>query len=214
VPELPERQKQALHSIVKTPLVYTSVAMRNWRAFQRLGVAGVYSPGSYYSHLRLNPHVNIGSYRSPDSPNQPILVHLVRTPCKPGLAEFDQNRAGRRELLATSFETFEFRTRDQLARTLKDGGFDAANDITAITVNRWPHGYAPEYNALFDEELPLAEQPHVIGRAPFGRIVIANSDSGRAAYTDSAIDQAHRAVAELLAARISAAHPGTAAATA
>jgi spermidine dehydrogenase len=127
-----------------------------------------------------------------------MLLLMVRTPCKPGLPEFDQNRAGRSELLATSFETFEFRTRDQLARTLKDGGFDAANDITAITVNRWPHGYAPEYNPLFDEDLPLAQQPQVIGRAPFGRIVIANSDAGRAAYTDCAIDQAHRAVAELL----------------
>jgi len=25
------------------------------------------------------------------------------------------------------------------------GGFAAARDITAITVNRWPHGCAPEY---------------------------------------------------------------------
>jgi spermidine dehydrogenase len=85
-----------------------------------------------------------------------------------------------------------------LVRTLKDGGFDAANDITAIMVNRWPHGYAPEFNPLFDEELPESQQPHVIGRARFGRIVVANSDSGRAAYTDSANNQAHRAVAELL----------------
>jgi spermidine dehydrogenase len=38
----------------------------------------------------------------------------------------------------------------------------------------------------------------VIGRARFGRITIANSDSGPAANTDSAIDQAHRAVRELL----------------
>lgn len=81
---------------------------------------------------------------------------------------------------------------------LNDGGFDPARDITAITVNRWPHGYAPEYNPLFDPELPEAERPHVVGRAPFGRITIANSDSGGAAYTDSAIDQAHRAVLELL----------------
>jgi spermidine dehydrogenase len=201
VPELPERQQQALHSLVKTPLVYTSVALRNWRAFQRLGVNLVYAPGSYHSYFHLNPHVNVGGYRSPDSPDQPILVHMVRTPCKPGLSEHEQNNAGRAELLATSFETFEFNIRDQLTRTLKDGGFDAANDITAITVNRWPHGYAPEYNPLFDAELPEAEQPHVIGRAPFGRIVIANSDSGGAAYTDSAIDQERRGDAELLAAR-------------
>jgi spermidine dehydrogenase len=198
VPELPATQKEALHSLVKTPLVYTSVALRNWQAFSRLGVYRVHAPGGYYSDFGLNAHISVGGYRSPESPQQPMLLLMVRTPCKPGLPEFDQNRAGRSELLATSFETFEFRTRDQLARTLKDGGFDAANDITAITVNRWPHGYAPEYNPLFDEDLPLAQQPQVIGRAPFGRIVIANSDAGRAAYTDCAIDQAHRAVAELL----------------
>src|SRR6202023_3874905 len=102
--------------------------------------------------------------------------------------------AGQAELRATSFETFERNTRDQLARMLAGGGFDPVGDITAITVNRWPHGYAPEFNPLFDEELPPAKQPNVIGRARFGRITIANSDSGRAAYTDSAIDQARRAV--------------------
>jgi len=68
---------------------------------------------------------------------------MVRNPCKPGLPEHEQNRAGRAELLTTSFETFERNIRDQLGRTLKDGGFDSARDITAITVNRWPHGYAP-----------------------------------------------------------------------
>jgi spermidine dehydrogenase len=31
-PDLPERQKAALHALVKTPLVHTSVAIRNWRA--------------------------------------------------------------------------------------------------------------------------------------------------------------------------------------
>ena len=72
--------------------------------------------------------------------------------------------------------------------------------MTGITVNRWPHGYAYEYNQLFDPEWPEAQQPHVIGRARFGRIAIANSDSGAAAYTDSAIDQAYRAVQELIAA--------------
>ncbi|MGD0503465.1 MAG: NAD(P)-binding protein [Steroidobacteraceae bacterium] len=197
-PELPPAQKQALHSLVKTPLVYTSVALSNWQAFAALKLYGVYSPGSYHSYFYLNPHVTIGSYQSTKSPSEPILVHMVRTPCKPGLPEHDQNRAGRAELLATPFETFERNIRDQLGRTLKDGGFDPARDITAITVNRWPHGYAPEYNVLFEPELPEDQLPHVVGRAPFGRITIANSDAGGAAYTDSAIDQGHRAVMELL----------------
>jgi len=197
-PELPDLQKAALHDLVKTPLVYTSVALRNWTAFQKLGISGATAPGSYHTSLRLNPQVDIGGYLSEPSPGRPILVHMVRTPCKPGLSEFDQNRAGRYELLATSFETFERNIRDQLGRTLADGGFDPARDITAITVNRWPHGYAPEYNGLFQPDLPIEQQPHVVGRARFGRIAIANSDSGRAAYTDIAIDQAHRAVTELL----------------
>ena len=37
-----------------------------------------------------------------------------------------------------------------------------------------------------------------LSRARFGRITIANPDSRGAAYTDSAIDQASRAVNELL----------------
>ncbi len=197
-PELPAAQKTALHNLVKTPLVYTSVALRNWQAFDKLKVSLVYAPGSYHTYFHLNPYVTIGAYRGPKSPSEPILLHMVRTPCKAGLSEHEQNRAGRAELLETSFETFERNIRDQLGRTLQDGGFDPARDITAITVNRWPHGYAPEYNPLFDPELPEAQQPHVIGRAQFGRITIANSDAGAAAYTDSAINQGHRAVFELL----------------
>ena len=198
-PELPEAQKTALHSLVKTPLVYTSVALRNWTAFHKLGISQVSAPGGYHTYFVLNPAVDIGGYSAERSPEKPILVHMVRTPCKPGLPEHQQNKAGRYELLSTSFETFERNIREQLGRTLAGGGFDPATDITAITVNRWPHGYAPEYNPLWDPETPPDQAPNVIGRARFGRITIANSDSGRAAYTDSAINQAHRAVTELLA---------------
>ena len=101
-------------------------------------------------------------------------------------------------MLATPFSTFERNIRDQLGRTLDGGGFDPARDIEAITVNRWPHGYAPEYNPLFDPDIPDSERPNVKGRAQFGRIAIANSDSGGGAYTDVAIEQADRAVNELL----------------
>jgi spermidine dehydrogenase len=200
-PELPAAQQDALHKLIKTPLVYTSVALRNWEAFDKLKVSRVYAPGGYHSSFSLNWKVDIGRYRSTASPSEPILVHMTRTPCKPnvGLSEHEQNRAGRAELLATPFATFERNIREQLARTLQGGGFDPARDIEAITVNRWPHGYAPEYNPLFDPEVPDDQRANVIGRARFGRIAIANSDAGGAAYTDSAITQADRAVNELLA---------------
>jgi spermidine dehydrogenase len=66
---------------------------------------------------------------------------VVRTPCRQGLPEHDARNCSPRRS-----KTFERNIRDQLGRTLKDGGFDPARDITAITVNRWPHGYSPEYN--------------------------------------------------------------------
>jgi spermidine dehydrogenase len=197
-PHLPERQKEALHYLVKVPLVYTNVALRNWRAFHALGIYAVHCPGSYHSSVRLNPVADIGSYHSPRSPDEPILVRMVRTPCYPGMSERDQHRMGRADLLTTDFATFEEKIRDQLHRILGPGGFDPARDITAITVNRWPHGYAYEYNPLFDPDWPKGEAPHEIGCARFGPIAIANSDAAAAAYTDAAIDQAHRAVQELL----------------
>ena len=197
-PEMPKAQKDALHYLVKIPLVYTTVAVTNWRAFQKLGVYEIYAPGSYHTTVRLNPVVDIGSYSSVRSPDEPVLVRMVKVPCSPGLDERTQHRLGHAELLATPFATFEHKIRDQLGRILGPGGFDPARDITAITVNRWPHGYAYEYNPLFDPDWAPGQAPHEIGRARFGRIAIANSDSGAAAYTDSAIDQAHRAVTELL----------------
>ena len=199
VPELPDAQKAALHELVKAPLVYTSVAIANAHAFDRLKISRVSAPGCYFTDFGLNEVVDVGGYATPLDPALPTVVRLEHIPCQPGLPEFDQNRLGRAALLATPFEEYEHHVRDELSRALKDGGFDAARDITAITVNRWPHGYAPEFNPLWEPVLPEAEQPNVIGRRRFGRIAIANADSGRAAYTSAAIDQAHRAVAELLA---------------
>jgi spermidine dehydrogenase len=196
-PGLPEIQKEALHYGVKVPLVYTSVAIRDWKAFEKLGVYNIACPGMYHYEMNLDLCVDIGGYESPKTPDEPILVRMERTPCLPGLPERDQHRAGRGDLLSTPFETFERSIRDQFARVLGDAGFDPARDITAITVNRWPHGYAYEYNYLFDPEWPVGESPSEIGRKRFGRIAIANADAGAAAYTDGAMDQAWRAVEEL-----------------
>jgi spermidine dehydrogenase len=45
------------------------------------------------------------------------------------------------------------------------------------------------------------EPPCVVARQRFGRIAIANADAAAYAYTDAAIDQAHRAVHEILTLR-------------
>ena len=198
-PQLPEPQKAALSYAVKQPLVYVNVQLRNSQAFDRLGTNRIHAPASYFTTAMLDFPVSMGDYHFPGSPRDPCVIHLTRTPCKPGLVCKEQFRAGRAELLATSFETFEREIRQQLNSMLGPGGFDAARDIQAITVNRWPHGYAYEYNELFEPlDQPDEQRPCVLGRKPFGRIAIANSDADGHAYTNIAIDQAHRAVGELL----------------
>ncbi|MEQ8207627.1 MAG: hypothetical protein RIA65_15745, partial [Woeseia sp.] len=196
-PELPEPQKTALHYLVKTPLVYTSVALTNWRAFANLGVSRLRCPGGYHSSFNLDTVMDIGDYHSAKSPDEPVMVHMTRAPAQPGLSEREQHKAGRAELLTTPFSTFERNIRRQMNQVLGSGGFDAAKDIAGIAVNRWPHGYAPEYNSLVDPDEGL---PLLTARARAGAISIANADSGGGAYTDVAIDQAHRAVTELLSA--------------
>jgi spermidine dehydrogenase len=199
-PEMSDKQKEALAYAVKIPLVYSNVQIRNWKPFQELGLNNIYCPGGYFSSFSLDFPVSMGEYKFPSSPEESCLLHLVRTPCQPGLDCKDQYRAGRADLLATTFETFERNIRDQLARMLVSADFDPARDIQAITVNRWPHGYAYEYNPLFEPlDRPDSQRPCVIGRQPFGRIKIANSDADGHAYTNIAIDQAYRAVREITA---------------
>ena len=77
-------------------------------------------------------------------------------------------------------------------------GFDAERDIEAKTINRCSHCYAYENMEHYDQQWPEGEAPHELGRKPFGRISIANSDSENRAYIDGAIDAAWRAVNEQL----------------
>ena len=196
--ELPNKQKDALASAAKVPLLYTNVVIRDWTSFQKLRTSSVYAPGCYHSAFNLDLPVSIGGYECPRRPEEPIVIHMMKTPCEPGLPARDQHRIGRMELFSTTFETMERNIRDQLARTLSAGAFDPARDITAITVNRWPHGYAYEYNSLWDPFwLEGGTLPCEVARKLFGRIAIANADAGAYAYTDEAINQAYRAVSEI-----------------
>jgi spermidine dehydrogenase len=201
-PELPSIQKEALSYAVKGPLVYTSVGVKNWSAWQKLGISSVSAPTMYHTSLSLTEAVSLGDLQHAQNPNQPVALHLTKSMTSPGKPRKEQHRIGRTELLATTFETFERNIRDQLARVLGPGGFDPARDIIAITVNRWPHGYAYTYNSLFDPMewvyTSTNARPNVVARQPYGRITIANSDAGASPHTDTAFAEAHRAVGEVL----------------
>ena len=197
MPELPLVQRQALELSVKQPLVYVNVALRNWRAFARLGVERINSPYAYFCDVKLDYPVAMGGYRNPRTPAEPILIHMIHVPLTPnqGLTDVEQYKVGRYKLLKTTFAEYETEIVAQLTRMLGAGGFDATRDIAAITVNRWPHGYAYTFDSLFDRRTD--PMPYVIARRRFGNVTIANSDAGWNAYLHEAIDEAWRAVNEL-----------------
>ena len=174
----------------------------------QLGYSGFQSPARRHASAFLVSGLDLGGFQPGWDPGAPAVMQFYGAMAGPS-DEYDapfatasgmkaQMVQGRRRMLATSFEQFEREVREHLGGMLGAGGFDPARDIAAITVNRWPHGYAYEYTTSNDPEWAAGQAPHELARQRFGRIAIANSDAGAHAYADSAIDQAHRAVDELL----------------
>ena len=201
-PEVSEQQKEAIAYATKVPLVLTNIAIRNWRAFADSGYHEIHVPKQTHSHrIMLDFPVSMGGYDFANTPDLPTVIHTQMVPNKPhqGLSARDQYRYGRHKLYQTSFAEYEQHLFRQLDAALSPYGFDPVKDITAITVNRWSHGYSYEYNELFD---PVGwspgNGPHIAGRQQIGNISIANADSHGLAMVESAIDAAVRAVNEQL----------------
>lgn len=202
-PETPAEQVAAIRYATKVPLVLGNVAIRNWRAFDNMGYQAFYSPGDVlFKMMDLDFPVSMGDYRFSSGPDEPIVVQGWYCPAAPGqgLKAKEQHVIGRRKLYEQSFDEFEASIYSQFDGMLGEGGFDAERDIAAITINRWPHGYAYEYNDYADPpEYGRYNGPHLAGAAQIGRISIANSDASGYAYVNGAVDAADRAVNEQIA---------------
>jgi len=161
-------------------------------------------PGDPYLAMTVAPPTTTGGHQPPRGPDDPMVVFLLGVPDVTSTGTENSRelcRMARHKVYATDFDTYEQEIRDQLQGVLGEHGFNHETDIRAITVNRWPHGYAYEYMSLDDPEWPEGQAPHEIGRAQFGRISIANSDSEAYAYLDAAIDAGWRAVEEQISIR-------------
>ncbi|GAB5413173.1 MAG: NAD(P)/FAD-dependent oxidoreductase [Congregibacter sp.] len=199
-PELPEAQKAGLRECIKRPMLTINVALKNGQAIADSGIASAYLPGSMLQMVSLVTGISTGDYNGDWDPDQPCVLHFfskVTPETYTGASMSDQDKAGRLRLLGMRFEDFE----DEVFRTLEGiwgpSGLRPERDVTAITVNRWPHGYARDLLDMEDSAWLASPGPYEIGRQPFGQIAIANSDAGADAYTHTAIDQAWRAVGEL-----------------
>jgi spermidine dehydrogenase len=198
--ELPEKQVEAIQYATKVPFVIGNIAIRNWRAFADAGYFSFYSPGDvYFKHLRLDFPVSMGDYHYSKGPDEPIVISAWYSPTTRDLPTKEQYRAGSARLLEMTYDDFEQNIFSHLDGMLGPYGFDADREIAAITLNRWPHGYAYEFEGVgIPAEYGRYNGPHIGGRAQIGRISIANSDSEAYAYVNGAIDAAARAVNEQL----------------
>ena len=198
-PDLPEAQKEALRYQVKVPLVITNVLIRSGDVMERLGINGAYCPGRMHANVYMLKGISSGGYSNRMSDPGPVVLSFSGTIAAPqGIADVREGfRQSREKMLDLTFAQYEREIRTVLDGMLGPAGFNGERDILAITVNRWPHGYAYEYRDLYDPTFPFGQAPHHIARLPWGNVAIANADAGASAYLNSAVDQAYRAVQEL-----------------
>jgi len=188
VSDLPAEQDEALRLQEKSVLQYTSVGLRNWRAIKEIGLGFAMCPGNMHQAVMMDFPVSIGGYEYTKTPDDPCVIQMISCPYgTEGAPAIEQIREARYRMLSLQFEDYEREIRAHLSGMLPKELFKFDRDVASITVNRWAHGYAgsgPRGSAR-------------IGRQPFGRITIANSDSAPGADAQVAMEMAWRAVKEL-----------------
>jgi len=189
VSDLPEKQAAALKLQTKSPLQYTTVGLKNWRAMKEMGIGLAMCPGNMHQVVQMDFPVTMGGYEFTKTPDDPCVIQMVSCPTGEtvGAPAVEQFREARYRMLELKFEDYEKEIREHLSGMLTKGSFDFDRDVESISVNRWAHGYS--YGGPGNSTRK--------GRQPFGRITIANSDSAPSADALVAIRMAWRAVKEL-----------------
>ena len=185
---LPEEQSAALKLQGKSPMQYTTVGLRNWRAMKALGIGVAMSPGNMHQAVLMDFPVSMGGYEYTRTPDDPCVIQMISCPYgKFGEPRREQFREARYRMLGLQFKDYEQEIRSHLSGMFPRELFDFDRDVASISVNRWAHGYS---NGGPGDSTR-------IGRQPFGRITIANSDSAPGSDAKTAMMMAHRAVNEL-----------------
>lgn len=186
---LPEEQTAALRLQTKSPVLYTTVGLRNWRAMKEMEMGMAMSPGNMHQAVMMDFPVSMGGYKYTQTPDEACVIQMISCPYGEtiGAPAREQHREARYRMLGLQFKDYEKEIRAHLSGMLPKELFNFDRDVASITINRWAHGYT------------IAGPGDSVqkGRQPFGLITIANCDSGPSADAKTAIDMASRAVNEL-----------------
>ena len=189
VTDLPSHQADALRQQMKSPLIHTTVGLRNWRAFKDQGIGLAMCPGNMHQTLFMDFPVSLGGYEYTQTPDNPCVIQMISCPYSEevGKPRAEQYKEARYQMLGRQFSDYESEIREHLSGMLSPNHFNFDRDVASLTVNRWAHGYT----------VAGPGDSVAIGRQPHGRITIANSDSAPAADAIEAMQMGYRAVREI-----------------
>ena len=122
-------------------ILSVNVALTNWRPMHELGItAARWFEGFGFSGNIRRP-MKVGGYQAPLDPDLPTMFTMYVPFTYPGIPVRQQGQLSRLELLNTPYVEYERQIREQMLRLFGMAGFDPANDIAGIVLNRWGHAY-------------------------------------------------------------------------
>jgi spermidine dehydrogenase len=196
--DLPSTHQEAYGQFYRSPCMMANIAMRNWQFLYKMGITGCRWFEGIGNYLEVRKLALTGLESPTIGPDSPVVLSLKVLYSYPGESTEDQGNRGRREMLSTSFKTYETGIRDQFTDMFAKAGFDGQRDIAGIILNRWGHAYLSPQPGFFFGQNGKPAPREVLRQAPFGRVAFANTDLAGAMDHRYSILEAKRAVEQLL----------------
>jgi len=207
VTDLPPEQKEAYDKFHYSVYMVANVWINNSRALDKLNFG--YSGGIWNPRIANYITVADGITEAGNDPNRdPERPNCITLWC-PQLPdpEFDgdyeeQSNRARADMNSKPFEDYEILIRQELLDVFGEAGFDPAEDIEGIAINRWGHAEVICYPGFAfgsgNSNAPTPGVPIYDAGQRFGRIAFAHTDLNGFADNQGTTRISHRAVKELL----------------
>jgi spermidine dehydrogenase len=196
--DLPEAHRNAYAQFHRAPCLMANIAVRNWRFLYKLGLTECQWFEGIGNYLTMRKVADFGTGPATINPDTPAVINLKILFSTPGLPLQEQVVRGRGELFSTPFRVYEQRIREQFSTLFARSGFNAKRDIAGIILNRWGHAYLSPQPGFFFGSAAQPAPGEFLRTSPYGRIAFANSDLAGIMDHRMSIQEARRAVEQVL----------------
>jgi spermidine dehydrogenase len=207
VSDLPPDQKEAYDQFHYSAYMVANVWINNSRALDNLNFGysgGIWNP-RVANYLTIADGITEAGHDPNRDPERPNCITMWCPPLPDPDLDGDyeeQSKRGRKEMLDKSFEEYETLIRQELLDVFSEAGFDPAEDIEGIAINRWGHAEVVCYPGFAfgsgSSDDPIPGVPIYDAGKRFGRIAFAHTDLNGFADNQGTTRISRRAVNELL----------------